>query len=197
MKNLLLAALLILPLFTAHAQHAQGSLGTGAVALIAANQFSKEESLYRAKSYVINNVLGAGEETVKFEAFALASATSGELTTVAYKSDQKQKEGLLLAFYGTRINEMGVASQAYGFKDLPKTKAVELLARIDATLDKESIYLRTDADNNNVSFRYDDLTFLFYDQGVETHMRVFWGPFDAEWNISALRKTERRMSKRI
>jgi len=180
------------------AQRSAGSLGSSALGLLMANEFSKEESLYKAKEFIMTSTLGVTDEPAKFETFALAAATSGELTSLVYRSEEKHKEGLLLAFYGMQVNEAGLRIQGYGFKDLPKAKAVELLARLDAVLEKHTSYLRSDSDNNNLYFKYDDLTFLLYaPSGMEVRMRVFWGQFDSEWNISAFHKTERRMAKKI
>jgi hypothetical protein len=44
--------------------------------------------------------LGSTNQVVPFEVIPLAAASSGELTTLLYKCDSKQKEGLILGFYG-------------------------------------------------------------------------------------------------
>lgn len=184
------------------AQHAAGSMGTGVLGLVAANTFSKEESLYRSKSYIMNNILGLREEPLVYQVFALAAATSGELTSLVYVCAEQKKEGLLLAFYGNRWNESGVVFQAYGFKDLPALKAKELLNKIDQVMAKAIIVdpfvPRSEVENKNVYFKYDDITVLISVPGTgEPQIRIFWEQYDSEWNISAFRKTMRRMEKKI
>lgn len=179
------------------AQYATGSLGYSLGGMILSNEFSKEKSLYGAKSFAMQKVLGVTETPEKFEMWALAAATSGELTSLVYKCSAKQKEGMVLAFFGNQWNEAGVLYKAYAFKDLPKAKAVELLDKLEATIETNSPYLRAETDNNNVYFKYDDMTFLVYADQAGIQMRVFWGQFDSEWNISSFQKTKRRLGKKI
>lgn len=140
------------------AQRAQGSMGYSMAGLILANEYSKEESLYRAKGFVMADVLGLGEQPQQFGIWALVAASSGELTTLVYTSDEKKREGMVLAFYGNRWNEASVAYKAYGFKDLPKEKATQLLEKLEATIEAQRDYLHKDPDNNNAFFKYDDLS---------------------------------------
>ena len=203
-KQLFLSFLLLVALIGKHAaaQHAAGSTGTGLLGLVAANSFSKEESVYRSKGYVMNSILGPTEAPLTYQVFALAAATSGELTSLVYTCTEQKKEGLLLAFYGTRWNEAGVVYQAYGFKDMPVVKAKELLSKIDKTIEKALVVdpfaIRSDVENRNVYFQYDDVTVLISISGTgEPQIRLFWGQYDSEWNIGAFRKTVRRMEKKI
>src|SRR4051812_39169751 len=87
-----------------------------------AKEYSKAITLYKAKRFLVMEVFGASPEPKRFEAWPLAAATSGELTTLVYKCKSLGKEGLAFAFYG---------SNAYGFKNLPKEKAFELLDKTD------------------------------------------------------------------
>ncbi len=67
-----------------------------------AKEFSKDIALYKAKEFVMMDVLGESTGIVKFEVDALAASNSGELTTLSYKCESKNKEGLVLGFYGSR-----------------------------------------------------------------------------------------------
>ena len=183
----------------AFAQHAVGSMGTGMLGLVAANGFSKEESLYRSKAYLMSQILGSSEVPLSFQVFALAAATSGELTSLVYTCAERKKQGLLLAFYGNRWNDAGVNYQAYDFKDLPTEKAKELMAKIEKMLIVDPFVIRnSDSDSNNLYFRYDDITVLISNPtATEPQIRLFWGQYDSEWNVSSFRKTVRRMDKKI
>jgi len=52
--------------------------------LFQAKEFSKEISLFKAKKFLINNVLDIDNTNTQFEAIPLAAASSGELTTLFY-----------------------------------------------------------------------------------------------------------------
>lgn len=164
--------------------------------IIYAKEFSKEISLYKAKSFVINDLLAGSEKIVKFEIDPLAATASGELTSLVYKCEELKKEGLILGFYGDYWNTTGVVYQGYGFKNLPKEKALELLQKIEDAKTNFNKYLSDDSDSNNIYFTYDDLTFLIY-QSSETRIRVFWKTFDAEWQDVAFKRTKRRFEKKI
>jgi hypothetical protein len=195
-------ALLLLAFFEllfarpARAQYALGSTGTSVLGLIAAGEFSKEEALYRSKAYIIKR-LGPSTQPRKFQAYALAAATSGELTSLVYSSaEDAQKAGLLLAFFGNYVNEQGVRYQGYGFKEFSKAQAEELMGKLEALLKTAPLDLAIEG--SNVYFSYDDLTFLFYDgSGQEQKVRVMWNGFDSEWNVGALHKTASRMVKKF
>ena len=64
-------------------------------------EFSKDIALYKAKAYLFMDVLGSTPDVTKFEVIPLAAASSGELTTLLYKCESKQKEGLVLGFMAT------------------------------------------------------------------------------------------------
>lgn len=161
-----------------------------------AKEFSKEISLYKAKSFVIKDLLGSSNTAVKFEIDPLAATASGELTSLVYKCDELKKEGLILGFYGNYWNDAGIVYQGYAFKNLPKEKALELLQKLEEAITNFNKYLSDDTDNNNIYFKYDDLTFLIY-KSTEIRIRVFWNTFDAEWQDVAFRRTKRRFEKKI
>ena len=111
-----------------------------------AKEFSKEISLFKSKEFLFKNVLGSTEQIVPFEVIPLAAASSGELTTLLYKCDTKQKEGLILGFYGDYWNEAGVLYQGYSFKNLEKEKAMEFLNKIVTSIEENKKFLNESGD---------------------------------------------------
>jgi hypothetical protein len=162
--------------------------------LFYAKEFSKEISLYKAKAFVFQSVLGS---VVKFEIDPLAATSSGELTSLVYSCEKLGKEGLLLGFYGNYWNESGVVYQGYGFKNLPVEKALELLKKIDEVKSINDRYLSEDPNNTNVCFTFDDMSFIIYKYNSVTTIRVFWNTFDAEWQEIAFKRTKRRFEKKV
>ncbi len=162
-----------------------------------AKEFSKEISLYKAKEFLIESVLGDSNSVVKFEIDPLAATSSGELTSLVYNCEKLGKKGLLLGFYGNYWNEAGAVYQGYGFKNLPVEKAIELLKKIEEVKLGNANYLFEDSDNNNIYFNFDDMTFLIYRSSSETTIRVFWNSFDAEWQGIAFQRTKRRFEKKV
>jgi len=186
--KLLLASLLISAI-----SFSQVSVNSG---IYFAKEFSKDQALYKAKDYVMKNVIGVEEKLTKFDIDPLAAASSGELTSLVYSCNEKNLSGLVLGFYGDRWNEAGVTYQAYAFKNLPEKNALEILSKIDKYIDDESKYLSADTDNNNMFFQYDNMTFLIYRDG-SVKIRVFWNGFDSEWESSAFGRTKRRFERKI
>ena len=162
-----------------------------------AKEFSKEIALFNAKSFVMTQVLGESTGVTKFEIDPLAAASLGELTSLVYKCDEKNKAGLILGFYGTRWNDAGVIFQQYSFLNLPEEKAKEMLNKIDAVIDENYKYLTSDIDNNNVYYRYGDMTFLICLRITSTRIRVFWNGFDSEWEFTAFKRTKKRLEKKL
>ena len=85
-----------------------------------AKEFSKDQALYKAKEFVMSNLIEVSSTPVKFEIDPLAAANSGELTSLMYSCDEQDRSGLVLGFFGDRWNESGVNYQAYAFKNLQK-----------------------------------------------------------------------------
>ena len=56
-----------------------------------AKEFSKDVALFRAKSFLYRNILLVNDNVSKFELIPLAAASSGELTTLIYKAEDKNK----------------------------------------------------------------------------------------------------------
>lgn len=76
--------------------------------VIYAKEYSKEIALYKAKSYVISDILGNSSKVVKFKIDPLAATATGELTSLVYNCEELSKEGLILGFYGDYWNDSGL-----------------------------------------------------------------------------------------
>ncbi|MCZ8196977.1 MAG: hypothetical protein O9267_05185 [Flavobacterium sp.] len=162
-----------------------------------AKEFSKEISLFKSKEFLFKSVLGSTAQVVPFEVIPLAAASSGELTTLLYKCDAKQKEGLILGFYGDYWNESGVLYQGYSFKNLEKDKAIEFLNKIETSIDTNNKFLKESSDNNNIFFKYDDMDVLIWTNAGVYTIRIFWQGFDSTWEKTAFERSKRRFEKKI
>lgn len=162
-----------------------------------AKEFSKEAALYNAKMFVMQQVLGVSTDVVKFEIDPLAAASSGELTSLAYRCESKSKEGLVLGFYGDRWNDAGVLYQQYAFLNLPLEKARAILNKIEAVIDENYKFITSEDDANNIYYQIDDITFLICHKGDGTKIRVLWDGFDSEWEYLAFNRTKKRFEKQM
>lgn len=162
-----------------------------------AKEFSKEISLFKSKEFLFKNVLGSTNQVVSFEVIPLAAANSGELTTLLYKCDAKQKEGFILGFYGDYWNEAGVLYQGYSFKNLEKEKAMEFLNKIVSSIEENKKFLNESGDNNNIFFKYDDMDVLIWTNAGTYSIRIFWQGFDSTWEKTAFERSKRRFEKKI
>lgn len=162
-----------------------------------AKEFSKEISLFKSKEFLFKNVLGSTNQVIPFEVIPLAAASSGELTTLLYKCDAKQKEGLILGFYGDYWNESGVLYQGYSFKNLEKEKAMEFLNKIVTSIEENKKFLNESGDNNNIFFKYDDMDILIWTNAGTYSIRIFWQGFDSTWEKTAFERSKRRFEKKI
>ena len=161
-----------------------------------AKEFSKDQALYKAKEFLISELINIDSTPTKFEVDPLAAASSGELTSLMYSCEEQNMSGLIFGFFGNRWNENGVNYQAYAFRNLNKSDALEILSRLEKIIDENSKYISSDSDTNNISFTYQDMKFLIYRDGGEK-IRVFWNGFDAEWEETAFNRTRRRFERRI
>ena len=162
-----------------------------------AKEFSKEISLFKSKEFLFKNVLGITTQVVPFEVIPLAAASSGELTTLLYKCEAKQKEGLILGFYGDYWNESGLLYQGYSFKNLEKEKAIEFLNKIVSSIEENKKFLNNNGDNNNIFFKYDDMDVLIWTNMGTYSIRIFWQGFDSTWEKTAFERSKRRFEKKI
>lgn len=162
-----------------------------------AKEFSKEISLFKSKEFLFKNVLESTEKVTPFEVIPLAVASSGELTTLLYKCEAKQKEGLILGFYGDYWNESGVLYQGYSFKNLEKDKAIEFLNKIVTSIEENKKFLNDNSDNNNIFFKYEDMDVLIWTNAGTYSIRIFWQGFDSTWEKTAFERSKRRFEKKI
>ena len=184
-------------LFLFHSIFIFGQVKTGQNNFLIAKEFSKEIALYNSKSFLFTQVVGISNDITKFEIIPLAAANSGELTTLLYKCGDKQIEGLLLGFYGNYWNESGVIYQGFDFKNFNKEKAMEFLKKIDECLDKYEDYLKEDAGNNSICFKYDDIDVLIDCPNLSYSIRLFWNGFDSSWEKTAFERSKRRFEKKM
>jgi len=161
-----------------------------------AREFSKDKALYKAKEFVMEEIIGLETNVIKFNVDPLAETSSGELISLAYACEEKNMDGLVLGFFGNRWDNSGVFYQAFAFKNLPKKEAIEMLTKLNDEIELNAKYLSADSDNNNIYFQYEDITFLIYrDSGIK--IRVFWQDFDAEWESNSFSRTKRRFEKKL
>jgi hypothetical protein len=168
--------------------------GTG---IFLAKEFSKEIALYKAKYFLFNNIIGTSAEVTQFEVIPLAAASSGELTTLLYKCESKNIEGLILGFYGNYWNNSGVLYQGFAFKNLPKNKAYEFLNKIENSINSNNRFLGDNNDNNNIVFRFEDIDVLIWNTTGSYVIRLFWNGFDSTWDQTAYVRSKRRFEKKI
>ena len=128
----------------------------------------------------------------------MTAANSGELTTVYYKSEDKNKEGLVLGFFGSRWNQSGVIFTSYAFKNLTTDEAIEVLNKLKDITDENQKYLTEQGTNNdrNLYFKYGDLCFIIYYE-TAYKIRVLWNDFDVTWDYKSFEKTLKRFKKRL
>lgn len=162
-----------------------------------AKEYSKDVALYNSKNFLFKTILGSTEEVDKFEIIPLAAASSGDLTTLLYKSESKQKEGLILGFYGNYWNEAGVVYQGFSFKNFDKIEAIAFLNKIQDAINENSKYLKNDNDNNNIYFKFNDIDVLIWSSTQDYTIRLFWNGFDSSWEKTAFDRSKRRFEKKI
>ena len=161
-------------------------------------EFSKDVSLFKAKTFLTHEVLETSGNSAQFEAIPLAAASSGELTTLLYKCDVQNKEGLILGFYGNYWDTTSGANyQGYAFKNLPREKAYEFLDKIELEIERNEGFLKNNNDNNNIVFEYDDLKVMIWTTGASYMIRVYWNSFDSTWEKVSFQRSKRRFEKII
>lgn len=160
-----------------------------------AKEFSKDVAIFRAKTFLYKDVLSISENIEKFELIPLAASSSGELTTLIYKSESKNKEGLVLGFFGDYWNDSGVIYQGYKFKDLSKIEAVEFLEKIDNAIKENEKFLKENDNKNNIYFSYKDIDVLISSVNGDYIIRLYWDKFDSRWDKTAFDRSKRRFEK--
>jgi hypothetical protein len=190
-QKIIFYALTLLIILNANAQVKQNDYN-----LFQAKEFSKDISLFKAKTFLTYNVIKTSVASLQFESIPLAAASSGELTTLLYKCESQNKEGLILGFYGDYWNDAGVTFQGYGFKNLTKEQADEFLTKIETEIEKNQKFLKDNNDNNNIVFEYDDLKVMIWTTSGSYLIRVYWNGFDSTWEKTSFERSKRRFERK-
>ena len=160
--------------------------------------YDKEFAVYYGKFFLMDKVLGLPDSNdySKFQISPLAASSSREITTIYYKSVEKNKEGLVIGFFDEYWNQSGVTYRGYAFKELNLSEATILINKIDTIIDSEKRFLNAEDDVNNIYFKFKDITVLIYRAGpLSGRIRLFWNNFDAEWNNLQFKKTKKRFER--
>ncbi len=163
--------------------------------LFQAKGWSKDIALFRSKAFLFQDVLGVSMEVEKFTITPLAAAKSGELTTLIYKSENLNREGLVLGFFGNYWNKAGVSYKGYGFKNLEKKQAIAFLNKIEKAMKDNKEFLQGNNDENNIFFSFEDMQVLIYRDGG-FRVRLFWNTFDSTWEETAFNRSKKRFLKK-
>ena len=169
----------------------------GQIENLFALEYDKEFALYYGKHFLMTEVLGEpNSDYSKFELDPLTASNSREITTIYYKSGEKNLEGLVFGFFDEYWNRQGIGFKGYAFKALNKDEATQLIDKIENIIDSERKFLNADDNVNNIYFSFKDMTVLVYRAGpLAGRIRIFWNGFDAEWENSKFNKTKRRFIK--
>lgn len=164
-----------------------------------AKEFSKELSLFKAKAYLIAEVLKINDENVstQFSVEPLSASSSGQLTTLIFDCPQKNISGLILGFYGDYWDRSGsgVNFTGYLFKFISDDDARKLFQRIDEEIKLNDNFLKDNANNNNIVFKFGDMDVII-SRPLGIKMRLLWNGFDSEWEEMAFNRTKRRYDKK-
>ena len=128
---------------------------------------AKEISQFRAKEFIINNIIGdtQGKE-IKFETESLASDDTGDLVSIAYNCTERGK----------------------------KDKAKELLNHIDNVRKSNEKYILKETNVNNVYIEFEDMKFIIYYE-IGPKIRILWNGFEVVWEDTAFMRSKRRLNK--
>jgi hypothetical protein len=169
---------------------------------IMAQEYSKDISEFRAKEYIIKNILDPSDSIAEFEVNSITASKSGELSVVIYRCKEQQgKEGMLFCFWNQRVNEFNVEFNGYSFRNFYLNDAAKLLKYIEIIINNDCNNIINNTSNSdevkNLVVRYDDLIFNFYREYLsgEISIRIFWDEFDSIWNKSNFKTTKRRFEK--
>jgi len=154
--------------------------------------WNKETSLFRAKAFLFQDIFGKSNGISKFMVEPLAASKSGEMTTLIYKNEELNIEGLILGFFGSYVTESGTIFTGYGFKNLNKEKATLFLDKIQKAMNDNEKYLLSDY-YNNIYFQFEDMEVLIWYEGN----RIFWKGFDSTWENTAFKRSKKRFDKKI
>lgn len=193
MKNFICIVLFLLIANFIHAQIKPSEGG------ILSQSYSKAITEYRAKEYLIKEVINTPNKViVDLDISAITASGSGELTTIVYNCESQKKRGLLFVFWNDQVNDFNLRYKGYGFRHFEYNAAKDILDTLEVVIDQNKSILSTENDvfSKNAVYKWDDLTFLFYKNDFGSNLiRVFWTGFDSEWNQSNFRTTKKRFEK--
>ena len=183
-------SLLILTLFSCGNLFGQFGASRG----VLHKEFSKSNTQYLAKTYMAQMVMTTTTEPQNLMIDAVTASESGELTCLYYDCDGVGK-GLLFAFWGKRVNESGVAYNAYDFIHFKQEEAQKMMNKIEDVHNKfmETHTSYTGGPNDNYVFKYGEFEFIINAMFI----RVYWNEFDSHWRVSEFKKTKRKFEKAI
>jgi hypothetical protein len=156
-------------------------------------EYSQSISIDKAKDFAIKEIFNSPEDVGLFEFDLLDDFTNGELTTLFFSCKEKNKEGIILGFYGDYWNDAGDIYRGFVFKNIPKEKATELLNKISKTIEEQQEYLSKNTDNN-VYFQCDDISVVIY-KSLGIKIRISWNSFDAVWEHLAFTRIKNSFEK--
>jgi hypothetical protein len=160
--------------------------------------YSKEVAMYRAKEFLMLNVLDTNDTSVEFELTPLVAESSGELTTIIFKCEEQNKSGLLIGFFNDQwIYPTGVPVESYSFKVFYEDEAIEFINLINTEVEKSWKFLREDWDNNNLIVSYQDVRLIIWTKSTAPTIRVFWKGYDAEWRNSSFKRSVNKFERKI
>ena len=183
----------LLFLFIITITYSQVSVNSG---VYFSKEFSKDISLFKSKKFLMNNVLKVTENITEFTITPLAASSSGELTTLIYKCEEKSKKGLILGFYGNYWNKQGVVYQGFGFKNFSEKEATEFLTKIETSIENHKEFLKKDDNNNNIIFSFNDINVMVYTISSFYKIRLFWNGFDSTWGKTSFERSKKRFEKK-
>jgi len=155
--------------------------------------FGDDVSLVKAETYFIKEILNSPAEEVQFEFERIASSSSGDLTSFYYICKEKNKEGIILAFYGDYWNKAGDIYKGFLFKSFTKNEAIDFFNKITKALEVRKGFLSSDNDNK-VYIQYDDI-FIILSKEPETKIKIFWNGIDADLDRWAFSRINRWLGK--
>jgi hypothetical protein len=169
---------------------------------ILAQEYSKELTEYKVKSFLVNEIFQLKEyDVISLEVNSITASKSGELTSVVYKSKYQDKKGLVFGFYGSYVNEFNLPYTGYSFKNMDFEKAKQFFDSVDVVLKDYDIFFNPTSDaiiplDLNVIFKFDDMTFIFYKGSLNLNLiRVIWEDYDSEWSLTNLKTTQKRFNQ--
>ena len=156
--------------------------------------WSKETAVYYAKEFLFRNILDKTDFTDSvaiFDIIPLAAANSGELTTIFYRTTDGKKDGLILSFWGDKVNEYGVLFKEYSYINFDKNKAILMLDLIKTSIKNNTIYWKENEDTN-LLIKFEDFNFVVTKSTNGYIIRVFWKDFDATWEKTSFERSVKR-----